>query len=345
MPPFKIALVDLNGHPGVPDWVRAACEQAGVALAAQDCRTADEVAACAHDADVIWVWGSRVVSEAVLAGLPRCGGLIRTGSGTDNLPVPAASARGIVVANTPTAHSQAVAEQAIALLFALLRRIVPLDRATRAGQWQAGQPWPNAHLHGQTLGLVGYGHAARLVRRKLAGFELNVLAHDPFVSPAALAADGVRAVADLEALLAEADFVSLHCPLTPETRGLIGEAQLRAMKPSAFLINTARGPVVDEAALLRALTQGWIAGAGLDVFAQEPAPAGHPLFALDNVVVAPHVAGYSDEHLELSWRLSLEAALDFAAGRWPRSVVNRGVRPRWALRERDDEGGGAKSVE
>jgi len=331
---FTVAMIDLNGFPDIPEWVPEAFAQAGVEYLTRECATAGEVLGCAAGADVVWVWGSRVVTPEVLAELPRCGGLIRTGSGTDNLPVSAATARGIVVANTPEAHSHAVAEQAIALLFACLRRIVPLDRATRAGQWQTARPWPNAHLYGQTVGLVGFGHAARLVARHLSGFDVDTLVYDPYVSAEALTQAGVRAVSDLDDLLAASDFVSLHCPLTSETRHLIGERELRRMKPAAILINTSRGPVVDEPALVRALTEGWIAGAGLDVFEQEPIAPDNPLLGLDNAVLSPHVAGYSDENLELGWRLSVEAALDFAAGRWPRSVVNRGVTPRWALAAR-----------
>jgi len=328
--PFTVAMIDLNGFPGIPDWVPEAFAQAGVNYITQDCRTADEVLACAAEADVLWVWGSRVVTPAMLDALSRCGGLIRTGSGTDNLPVPAATARGIVVANTPEAHSHAVAEQAVALLFACLRRIVPLDRATRAGQWQSARPWPNVHLYGQTLGLVGFGHAARLVARHLSGFDTTTLVHDPYVPADVIAQAGARP-SSLHDLLAESDFVSLHCPLTSETRHLIGERELRRMKSTAILVNTSRGPVVDEPALIRALSEGWIAGAGLDVFEQEPIALDNPLLLLDNAVLSPHVAGYSDENLELGWRLSVEAALDFAAGRWPRSVVNRIVTPRWRL--------------
>jgi D-3-phosphoglycerate dehydrogenase len=326
-------MVDLNGFSAVPAWVTDAFAQAGVKYITQDCRTAAEVLACAVDADVVWVWGSRVVTPEVLAALPLCGGLIRTGSGTDNLPVHAATAQGVVVANTPEAHSHAVAEQALALLFASLRRIVTLDRATRLGQWQAARPWPNAHLYGQTVGLVGFGHAARLVARHLSGFDTTTLVFDPYVPAEVITQPGVRPVS-LDELLATSDCVSLHCPLTPESRHLIGEPQLRRMKSTALLINTSRGPVVDEPALIRALTEGWIAGAGLDVFEQEPIAPDNPLLALDNVVLSPHVAGYSDENLELGWRLSVEAALDLSAGRWPRSVVNRTVTPRWRLTPR-----------
>jgi D-3-phosphoglycerate dehydrogenase len=337
MAPFKIAMIDTSGYAAPPAWAGETLAQAGVEFAIIDCQTAEDVLTHAAEADVLWVWGSRVITPALLAALPRCGGLIRTGSGTDNVPVAAATEHGVVVANTPEAHSHAVAEQAIALLFAAMRRVAQLDRSTRAGLWQTARPWPNAHLHGQTLGLVGFGHAARIVARNLSGFDLTTLVYDPYVSPEAMAAAGVRPVSDLDQLLAAADFVLLHCPLTAETHHLISEPQLRRMKPAAILVNTARGPIVDEPALVRALQEGWIAGAGLDVIEQEPIALDNPLLALDNVVLSPHVAGYSDENAELAWRLSVEAALDFAQGRWPRSVVNRGVKPRWTLAARSSD--------
>jgi len=160
---------------------------------------------------------------------------------------------------------------------------------------------------------------------------MTVLAYDPYIGHEAMAQAGVRA-AGLEEVLAQADFVSLHCPLTPETHHLIGEAELRSMRPSAILVNTSRGPVVDEPALIRALQEGWIAAAGLDVFEQEPADPDNPLFKMENVVVTPHVAGGSDESMALCWRLSVDSALALANGQWPRSVVNRGrVQPRRAL--------------
>lgn len=329
MPPFKVVLVDFNGL-DLPDWVAPELAQAGIDFAARQCDTPTELAQHAADADVVWLWGSRVISAEGLRALPRCGAIIRTGSGTDNVPILAASELGIVVANTPEAHSHSVSDHAIGLLFAVTRHIRVLDQSLRAGEWRSLLSWPGWHLHGRTLGLVGFGHAARLVARKLSGFELIRLAYDPFVSAEAMAAEGVRA-ATLDEVLTASDFVSLHCPLTPATFHLIGEAQLRQMKPLAILINTARGPVVDEPALVRALTEGWIAAAGLDVFEEEPPHLGNPLFKLDNVIVTPHVAGQSDEAFGLGWRLAVASAIALAHGRWPRSVVNPQVKPRWPL--------------
>ncbi len=317
----KVALVDLDGHP-VPEWVRPALEREGIDLVARDCRTREELADCAGEADAVWLFGGSRVLQGNLDAIPRCRAILRTGSGTDNVPVEEATRRGVVVANTPAAMSDGVSDHLIALLFAVVRRVAELDRAVRAGGWGRVPVQPLNRVQGRTLGLVGFGHAARQVARKLRGFEMRVLAHDPFVSPGAMAALGA-APSGLGELLAESDYVSLHCPLTPATRHLIGERELRLMKPTAVLLNTARGPVVDEPALVRALREGWIAAAGLDVLEQEPPAADHPLLGLSNVVLTPHVAGYAFEGIAARWRASVEAVLALARGEPPPSWVNR----------------------
>lgn len=330
MAEFTVALVAFDDQP-VPDWVSTALANEGVRFIARECKTAEELAQHAGDADVVWVFGgSRVVTAESLALLPRCGAIIRTGSGTDNVPVEEATRLGILVAHTPEAHSDAVSDHVIGLLFTIVRQIAVQDRNVRAGVWNASLAQPRWHVRGQTLGLVGFGHIARLVARKMSGFQMTILAHDPFVSPDTVAGAGGRA-ASLDEVLAQSDFVSLHCPLTKETYHLIGERELRLMKPEAILINTSRGPVVDEPALVRALSEGWIAGAGLDVLEQEPAEPENPLLKMDHVVITPHIGGYSDEHLEACWRLSFDTVMALARGRWPRAYVNRGVTPRWQL--------------
>jgi D-3-phosphoglycerate dehydrogenase len=263
--------------------------------------------------------------------LPGCGAIVRTGSGTDNVPVEAATQRGIVVANTPDALTEAVSDHAIGLLFAVLRRITLQDRLVRGGVWDRRRAWPHWSPRGRTLGLVGFGRIARAIARKLSGFEMKVLAYDPLVSSESAAAEGASVVG-LDEVLSRADVISLHCPLTAQTRHLIDEGALRQMKPSAVLLNTARGPVVDEGALAAALAEGRIAGAGLDVLEQEPPDPANPLLRLDNVVVTPHMAAYSDEYLENCWRLSVETVLALAGGHWPPSHVNRPEPPRWDLR-------------
>jgi D-3-phosphoglycerate dehydrogenase len=188
-------------------------------------------------------------------------------------------------------------------------------------------------VHGRTLGLVGFGHIARAVVRKLRGFEMRVLAHDPYVDAGAMAAHGVTATC-LRDLLAEADYVSLHCPLTAETRHLIGETELRLMKPTAILLNTSRGQVIDEVALARALSQRWIAAAGLDVLESEPPGSENPLLGLDNVVLTPHVGGYSANGVEIRWQLSVDTVLALARRQMPHSWVNAELPAGSPLRER-----------
>jgi D-3-phosphoglycerate dehydrogenase len=325
---FKVALVGMDGK-AVPDWVYAELRQAGIDFVLKQCKSRDDLAATGGDADVIWVFGDHEsVYKENLDVLKRCGAIIRTGSGTDNIPVAEATALGIIVANTPEAASDTVADHAIGLLFAVTRQIVAQDRLMRAGKWDRNLAWPSHHLRGQTLGLVGFGHIGQLVARKMSGFDMRLIAHDPVVAGEAMARLKVEKV-DFDALLSRSDYVFIHCPLIPSTRHLINERALRLMRPTAVLINTSRGPVVDEAALTRALDEKWIAAAGLDVFEKEPIDPASALLKLDNVVVTPHIAGYSDIFWHNFWRHSVDTAIDLAERRYPRSYVNREVKPRW----------------
>lgn len=319
--PTRAALVDLDGQT-VPDWVPAHLQRAGVELLIRQCNTREELASQARDAEIVWLFGGSRVLHGALHLLPRCRGIVRTGSGTDNVPVEEATARRIPVANTPAALADAVSDHVIALLLALVRRLPRLDKAVRAGTFDQELGRPLSTLRGRTFGLVGFGHIARAVARKLGGFEMEWLIHDPFVDAGALTGPKMRAVA-LDTLLSQSDFVSLHCPLTPATRGLIAEPQFQRMKPTAILINASRGPVVDEAALIRALQEGRLAAAGLDVFEQEPPARDNPLLRMENVILTPHSAAQSGEGLEPRWRASVEAVLALARRTWPESCVNR----------------------
>ena len=326
---FKVALVGMDAK-AVPDWVSTELKQASIDFVFKQCKSREHLVATGGDADVIWVFGDHEsVYKENLDVLKRCGAIIRTGSGTDNIPVAEATKLGIIVANTPLAAAHTVADHAIGLLFAITRQIVAQDRLVRQGKWDRYLAWPDYHLHGQTLGLLGFGNIAKLVTRKMSGFDMRFVSHDPVVRPEAMAALGVEAVG-FDDLFKRSDFISVHCPLLPGTRHLVDERALRLMKPKAVLINTSRGPVIDEAALIRALSEKWISAAGLDVFEQEPIAPDNPLLALDNVVVTPHIAGYSDEFLHSFWKHSVDTAIDLSQGRWPRSFVNPEVQPRWA---------------
>jgi D-3-phosphoglycerate dehydrogenase len=332
---FKAALVALDARK-VPDWLVDKLQSENVDLVVKNCLSAPEFLACAGDADLVWVFGgNKFVSPEnlgpLLPQLERCGAILRTGSGTDNVPVERATQLGIIVANTPEAIADNVADHAIGLIFAVIRQIALHARLVREGVWDRSQGWPNWHLSGQTLGLVGFGHIGQLVARKMSGFEMKILVYDPVVNE-----EVIRKLhchpSTLDDLLRQSDYVSLHCPLTKGTRHLLGEREFAMMKKSAVFVNTTRGGVVNEQALLRALTEGWIAAAGLDVLESEPPPADHPLLKLPNTVITPHIAGYSDGSEDTFWRDSVQVVLDFAGGRWPRWVVNRDVKPRWSLK-------------
>ena len=251
----------------------------------------------------------------------------RWGIGVDSVDLAAAANHGIVVANTPGLLNNAVADYAMAMLLAMARRIPQGARSLQAGQWDS--EW-GPDMGGKTLGLIGCGGIGQAVAKRARGFDLRLLGCDPAPSAEARSL-GIKFVS-VEQLLAESDFVSLHSALTPETRGLIGEAQLRAMKSSAMLINTARGAVIDEAALARALTEGWIAGAALDVFVIEPLQADHPLHSVPNLLLTPHQASLGYGSGAKVSAAVVDAVLDVRAGRRPRWVVNPDVYQAGAVR-------------
>jgi D-3-phosphoglycerate dehydrogenase len=254
--------------------------------------------------------------------------ILRTGTGTDNIPVDAATRLGIVVANTPEATMHQVAEHALGLLFAVTRRIAVQDRLVRQGIWDRYRAWPDWHLAGQTLGLIGFGRIAQLVARKASGLDLRIIACDPALDAAMMAGRGVEK-ASLDDLLARSDFISIHVPLSEKTHHLIGERELRLMRPRAVVINTARGELIDQGALIRALSEGWIAAAGLDVLEPEPPAPDDPILGLDNVVLTPHIASYSDIFHERFWNHSVETLIEISESGQPIWVVNAGVRPWW----------------
>ncbi|MCC7354369.1 MAG: C-terminal binding protein [Anaerolineae bacterium] len=285
-----------------------------------------------HRCDVLLNISWRVSAE-LMDQMPRCCLVTVYGIGTDSVDLAAATKRGIVVSNIPLAAVDDVANHAIALLLSSLRRVVPLDAAIRRGVYDWTPLIPAHNPRGKVLGLVAFGNIARAVARKMqAAFGMQVTAYDPYVAPETGREYNVR-LTTLDEVLRTSDFVSVHAPLTPETRGLIGEAQLRLMKPAAHLVVTSRGGVVDEATLAKSLREGWIAGAALDVQAHEPVPPGDPLLDAPNLILTPHCAGYSEESTAEIKRLACDAACRVLEGRWPRWVVNKGVEPRVALAE------------
>jgi len=306
----------------LPDWVPAQLAESGIQFTCHLCDDPAQVPVVCAEADVVWVMGgAKVVRAEALGSLPHCRVLLRTGTGTDNMPVAEATRRGIYVANTPEATTHTVAEHAIGLLFSVTRQIVAQDRLMRQGIWDRDRAWPNWSFQGRVLGLVGFGRIAQQVAAKTRGLELRVLAFDPGVDAATMQDRQVEKV-DLDELLERTDYLSIHAPLTDSTRHMIGEPQLRRMKRSAVLVNTSRGPLVEETALYRALREGWIAAAGLDVFEQEPLPLDHPLLSLPNLVATPHIASYSDEFAYNFWSHSVRTLQAVAREGKPIWIVN-----------------------
>ncbi len=246
----------------------------------------DALASHVAGADAVICLLTDRIDAALIAGAPRLRAISNVAVGYDNIDVAAATARGIPVGNTPGVLTEATADLAFALILAAARRISEAERYVRDGRWRTWDPnlLLGMELHGATIGIVGMGKIGRAVARRAAGFGMRIV----YASRGdAEGAPGARM--PLDALLRAADIVTLHAPLTDETRGMIGEHELRSMKPAALLINTARGAMVDQAALARALNEGWIAGAGLDVADPEPVPAGDPLLAAPNLVLLPHI--------------------------------------------------------
>jgi phosphoglycerate dehydrogenase-like enzyme len=262
----------------------------------------------------------------------------RWGVGYDAIDVPAATEQGIVVAYTPGLLNETVADFAFALLLSVARRVHIGHINMSRGVWQP--VWGN-DVFGKTLGIIGCGRIGQAVARRAAGFNLRLLGYDIHPDPQAELI-GLRFV-PLDELLAQSDFVSLHAAATPSNQGLIGELQLRRMKPSAYLVNTARGALVDETALARALHEGWIAGAALDAFVTEPLPAEHPLRAAPNVLLTPHLASFARETGERVSAAAAQAIVDLMRGRKPRQVVDPEVFKSPRLRARLSDQAGSSS--
>lgn len=305
------------------DLERDVLEAVGAELQVAQTGDATELIRLAPQADAILTcW--RQIPEAALEAATRCLIVSRYGIGLDNIPVQRATELGILVTNVPDFCLEEVSDHVMALLLASARQIDPFVHKTRRGVWSQKADRPIPRLRGQTLGLIGYGNLARAVVPKALGFGLRIIAYTPRLSPAALDPFGT-ATNDLDFLLRESDYVSLHVPLTGETRGLIDERALRLMKPTAVLINTSRGAVVDEAALVRALQEGWIAGAALDVLTQEPPAPDHPLLAQQNVLVTPHIAFYSETAIAELAQRAAENVAQVLRGEVPTHVVNKSV--------------------
>jgi len=292
----------------------------GVEYRLHQAKTEDEVIAVGRDADAIILQYAPMCGR-VLDGLPRCLVAVRYGVGVDTVDLAAATARGVMVANVPDYCIEEVSDHAIAMLLSLWRGVTTYDRAIRGGTWSTTARPPMPRLAGRVLGVIGVGRIGAQAARKASGLGMRVIGYDPYLT--SLPAGIVKVT--LDELLQQADAVTLHLPLTPESRHLVNEAALRKMKPMALLVNTARGGIVDTTALIRALQEGWIAGAALDTLEQEPVPRDSPLLSLPNVILNPHASWYSDQSVPELKRKTAETAVAVLRGQRPVSVVNPDV--------------------
>jgi D-3-phosphoglycerate dehydrogenase / 2-oxoglutarate reductase len=315
---FIVAITDYVFPSLEPE--QAVLEPLGVELRRGQCKSEEEIIALAQEADAVLNCYAKMTSR-VIERLKRCRIIARYGIGVDNVDLVAASKARILVTNVPDYCIDEVSDHALALLLALARRITAADGAVKAGAWDVVAHAGIRRLRGQTLGLLGFGKIAKALASKVQPLGMKALVYDPYIEPALIAQHGAEA-ANLDRLLAESDAISIHVPLSPETRNLIGQRALTRMKSTAFLINTSRGGIVDEEALAAALKEGRLGGAALDVLTIEPPPVDHSLRQAPNMILTPHLAFYSRESvIELQTKAAEEVARALK-GEPPRSPVN-----------------------
>jgi D-3-phosphoglycerate dehydrogenase len=337
----KVLAAGHRGDLAFFDPTKEELSKAGVELSLVPFSTKEELLAAAADVDAI-VESSLMYDREVLQQLPKLKALCARGIGFDRFDVDAATDLGIVVINLPRVFHREVAHHTLALWLSLVRKIVPLNdfmkQRTSAEKMSLPRP-PNStpahHIYGQTFGIVSLGNIGKVVAGLLGPFEMNVIAYDPFVKQADADALGVKMVDSLNDLFEQSDFVSAHTPLSKATHHMIGYEQFSRMKPTSLFLNNGRGPVVDEAGLIRALQEGKLAGAGLDVQEKEPPDPDNPLLRMDNVILTPHVASASDKaRVERARWIGIELGR-VLNGQWPQhGLVNKSVKPRFPIASR-----------
>jgi len=327
----KVVMVDRFASSIVATEEAEELAKANAELVKINCSTEDEVIQAARNADAI-ITRYAQITRRVMEAVPKCKVIVRYGIGYDNVDVDAATDNNIPVVNIPGFCLEEVSNHVIMLILACAKRLLLFSNFTKQNRWYEWRQvqLPMVSIYGQTLGLIGCGHIARMVARKAQCFDLKIIGYDPYIDESLAMESGITLV-NLPELLSEADFISVNTPATKETWHLIGEEQFKQMKPTAYFINTARGSVVDEPALIKALQEKWIAGAGVDVFEKEPVDADNALPKMDNVIVTPHTAFYSDMALKrLRTSVGQEAAR-VLCGKWPQNVVNKPVKPKIKL--------------
>ncbi len=322
--PRKFTAVSTDHHRFPIGVERDILAQVGCTLVPAICKSEEEIIAACRDAHAI-LNSSAKISRRVIQELKEALVICRYGIGVDTVDIPAATEQGIIVANVPDFCFDQVADTAMSLILSVPRKVTYLSTLIRQGVYNREVAKPIHNFRGATLGLVAFGNIPRNLIRKAIPFGFRVLAYDPYLTPEAVREYPVTLV-DFDRLLRESDIVSVHTPLTDETRHMFDEAAFRKMKPSAYFMNLGRGPVHDQKALTRALKEGWIAGAGLDVLEKEPPDPGDPILTLDNVVFTPHYASYTEEAYHELRVKTAENAAAVLRGEFPKYLYNPEVR-------------------
>lgn len=321
------------GDPSQPFlYEKEALEHLDVQFVEVDGQNPDSLLAGSRQADaIITSWGVPI-DAALISQLEKCAVIALGSIGVDMVDVDAATAAGIVVTNVPDVFVEEVADHTFMLLLAATRQVKRVDKLVSQGQWKAGRPvlYQSKRIFGQTLGLYSFGNVARAVARRAQQFGLRVIAYDPFVSELSLTRENVEPVS-LEDLFARSDFLSLHPPGGPDNRHVINDTTIHKLKDGVIVINTSRGPAIEESALLAALESGKVSAAGLDVLEQEPPDSSNPLLHKDNVIITPHSAPATDRMIPVTRRRAAQEVALVLSGKWPMSCVNPSVLPRVAL--------------
>jgi D-3-phosphoglycerate dehydrogenase len=318
--PLRAVLVDYDEPP--PDWVEGELADHGIEWVARQQRTSEAALELSRNADVVTIQSARpLLNRAVIEGLERCRGIVRLGTGYDSVDLATATRRGIPVCNVPAYCTDDVADHALALLVDLAKHVTWHHCLIRSGDW-AGTGFPTRYrIKGRTLGIIGFGRIGRALAERVSGFGMILFAYDPYVDAETIARYGAKKVS-LEDLLRCADFLSLHPPLTDETYHMLSTGQFDSIKEGVSIVNTSRGLIIDEVALVEALRAGKVAGVGMDVFEEEPLSLDSPLREFDNVIFTPHIGFSSAESRIDLYRDACELAVDIVQSIWPETVVN-----------------------
>lgn len=318
---FRVVITDCD-HGSIEE-EKEEFSRMGAEVTLAQVKKKEEVIQACKDADGL-INQYTLLTREVLENLPRCQVISRYGVGVDSIDLQAATDLGIIVANVPDYCVEEVANHTVALILTLSRKTAFFDRKVKSNQWDFRLGIPIYRMKGRILGLIGCGRIGMEVAKKMSSFGVKIIVFDPYLQKT----EEWIELKDLDAVLKESDMISIHCPLNESTRHLIGEKEFRKMEKRPFLINTSRGAIIDEKALIQALKEGLISGAGLDVLEKEPPDPTNPLLTMENVILTPHVSFYSVESISELKRRTAENVVSVLQGKWPRSVVNSQVKGR-----------------